>query len=55
MYYGCMVLGFFVYFYCGFEIVIIVQKGFVDYFDLFGVMVCFGYGDVQWIIIGKGL
>lgn len=55
MYYGKIVFGFLYYFYSGFEMVIIGKKGLIDYVDFLGVVGCFGNGDVQWMIVGKGV
>lgn len=43
------------YLYCGFEIVMIVYSGEVEYWDFIGCGGVIGLGDVQWMIVGVGI
>lgn len=43
------------YLYCGFEIVIIVYVGEVEYCDFIGCGGVIGSGDVQWMMVGVGI
>lgn len=43
------------YLYCGFEMVIIVYEGELEYYDFIGVGGYIGVGDVQWMIVGVGI
>lgn len=49
------VVGFFLYLYCGFEIVIYMFEGCMCYEDYFGNCGLFKFGGVQWMIVVYGI
>lgn len=52
---GDYIVGFFEYLYCGFEMVIYMFVGYMQYGDNYGNCGDLGFGSVQWMIVGCGI